>query len=465
MDKHTQLENLFNKARIQPVEASFGETKEQFLNATQGISPASAVKKVQFLTLKKWIIMLVTLNTIALLFLYTTSTENTTENTSAVKSNGIIETKINVPEKPESEKKNELNASIFVSTENVPHQGSSKLSEKPGSKYVPIQESIAIEKESTKNPEPEINYPNDEYPFPKLTEEEIEANHKEKKKMLKALAKFDKKTYAYIPSGTFEYNGKQFSVQAFYMQKTEVTNLQYRTFLFDLLIQGRKEEFKQAAPDQTLWVKILGESMYPMQTNYFSDELYNDYPVNNIPPEGAELYCKWISSELNKNYENGKNTAFNDVRIPYRSEWFYAASTGGKDLPYPWGTSSVVNESNCFLANFNFKTYSGKKDSLCDKGNGNPDALTTAGYVLGRANYTARVDSYNPNNNGLYNMSGNVAELVYEENSRKPGTSGGGWMSSEEELKINGTDPFKGATKAHPNIGFRVVMTYLVTNE
>ena len=57
----------------------------------------------------------------------------------------------------------------------------------------------------------------------------------------------------------------------------------------------------------------------------------------------------------------------------------------------------------------------------------------------------------------------NVAEMVYDTEKRKdlPRTVGGGWMSNEEELKILGPDPYSEKTEAHPNIGFRVVFSYM----
>ena len=121
----------------------------------------------------------------------------------------------------------------------------------------------------------------DEYIFPKLTNEEIAANHKQKKQMLKALEKLDRKVYSFLVSGSFDFNGKMTSVQAFIIQKTEVSNLEYRTFLFDLLIQGRKDEFLKAKPDQAMWTKLLGEFNKPMEELYFSHAAYNDYPVVN----------------------------------------------------------------------------------------------------------------------------------------------------------------------------------------
>ena len=83
--------------------------------------------------------------------------------------------------------------------------------------------------------------------------------------MLKALEKLDRKVYSFLVSGSFDFNGKMTSVQAFIIQKTEVSNLEYRTFLFDLLIQGRKDEFLKAKPDQAMWTKLLGEFNKPME--------------------------------------------------------------------------------------------------------------------------------------------------------------------------------------------------------
>jgi formylglycine-generating enzyme required for sulfatase activity len=73
---------------------------------------------------------------------------------------------------------------------------------------------------------------------------------------------------------------------------------------------------------------------------------------------------------------------------------------------------------------------------------------------------TAPVSSYYPNDFGIYNMCGNVAEMVYNDvETKAAGTAGGGWRNSEEEIKILGPDPYAGVTTANPAIGFRVVMT------
>ena len=136
--------------------------------------------------------------------------------------------------------------------------------------------------------------------------------------MVKAVVKLDKKEYSFIPSGAFTYAGIKTSVQAFVIQTTEVTNIQYKTFLFDLLIQDRKDEFLKAKPDQAMWVKELGKELKSMQDNYFANEEYDDYPVNNISREGTEMYCKWLTLEVNKISTSQNHPPINDIRLPLR---------------------------------------------------------------------------------------------------------------------------------------------------
>ena len=119
--------------------------------------------------------------------------------------------------------------------------------------------------------------------------------------MIKKLMKFDKKVYAYVPSGSTVLKGKKVSIQAFHIQTTEVSNLEYRTYLFDLLIQGRKEEFLKAKPDQMRWSKEYPSAyVKPMEEHYFTHAAYDHYPVVAISREGAELYCRWLTEEANK---------------------------------------------------------------------------------------------------------------------------------------------------------------------
>ncbi len=277
----------------------------------------------------------------------------------------------------------------------------------------------------------------DEY-IPTLTEEQRAANERQKQKMLKELGKRDKKDYAYLPSRPINIFGKEISIQAFYMRTTEVTNLEYRTFLFDLIIQGRTADFLIARPDQQMWTRISVGDMNPMEEMYFSHEAYNDYPVVNISEEGAKLYCEWLyDSYIASNYYK-KFGKIQPIRLPQYEEWYLAASNAGQDSIYPWGGEFPRNADGCYLAN-----YRPKLDDYDDDG----------GF------YTVKVDSYNPNKYGIYNLVGNVTEMVITKEGVRH--AGGSWMSPLHELRLDDKEHLQKREGPHPADGFRIVFTYL----
>jgi formylglycine-generating enzyme required for sulfatase activity len=484
--ENNRLDQLFKQAKEQQPEASFEETKESFLNALEATGKNTAGKGGNLFTFKKWIIMsIIGTITIAVGLSFLMPSEKKTNEKEIV-------TTIN---------KEEINQETLQ--EEVLLQVGNKAVEKPIRSITVVnmvRPTVAVElkpenplkeeylqHEDKKEKKVKGSFLKNEnkdssYVFPSLTTEQIDDNNKQKKNMLKELSKLDKKEYAYIPSGTFEWDNTQISVQAFYMQTNEVTILAYRTFLFDLLIQGRKDDFLKAKPDQTKWMEH-GDWMKPMQDKYFSHEAYNEYPINNISREGAEIYCWWITEEFN-NSSFKKKTPMNDARIPSHYEWIIAASEGGNKLPYPWGGPYARNMKGCYLANFkpgkvkvceslleNLKIDDKSEEAKAGKKYKTADDvylvdLLDNNYAADGGLYTVKTGSYLPNSYGLFNMSGNVAEMVYYNNDKsKPGTKGGGWNSVNSEIQINGKDPYNGVTKAHSNIGFRVVITFEEENK
>ena len=275
--------------------------------------------------------------------------------------------------------------------------------------------------------------------------------------MFKKNKRTDIRGYEFIPNGTYDRINDSISVNSFYMKQTEVTNLEYRTFLFDLLKQNRRKEFLLAKPDQTRWVIDYPYAFVePMKENYFSHPAYDHYPVVGITRDGAEMYCKWFTIELNKSF--GLKVV-NDVRLPTKYEWEYAAKGGMKKSPYPWGGPYLRNSNGCFLANF--KPGSKANEVVCESFKENKEVLSGGKFTADGAFFTAKVNSYNPNDFGLYCMSGNVAEMVVDEN-KMPATKGGSWSSIGQELQIiEGKDRFKGLTKPSVDVGFRPIVTYL----
>ncbi len=443
MDKQDKINDLFRIAREQEPITSFDETRERFLNSLGNKSLNETTKKVHFFNLKKWILMLTSIITIASLLFIFSSTENiekkasnkfNSNSCSVTFSKSTNKNNLYTVSKTEKEElKLEKDQLQFVeqnmlNSSNLLNEISSISRLKSGPYYFPH---VLVFR----------NIGDDSLSIPELTVQEIKCNNKQKKEMLKSFVKLNKYKFSYIPSGSFK--NKNLSVQGFYMQNTEVTNLEYRTFLKDLLIQRRTAEYIKARPNEKMWTVVCGEDNKPMENLYFSHIAYNQYPVCNISREAAEMYCVWLTQELIKSNYLNKNTHLNSVRIPSRTEWIYAASNLGESFFYPWGTDSVKNLSGKYLANF--KPLSNN-------------------YDLDGGFHTVKTISYNPNKIGMYCMSGNVAEMVYNSNNSKTdtGTAGGGWMDDSESIKINGIDKYEGVITAHPNIGFRIVMTYTV---
>jgi formylglycine-generating enzyme required for sulfatase activity len=283
------------------------------------------------------------------------------------------------------------------------------------------------------------------YVFPSLTEKEIKANENSKNKMAKAAFKLKKEKYYLIPGMNF------------YMQTAEVTNLEYRTFLFDLLIKGKKDEFLKAKPEQNLWINCNGTNKFDSNKDYyFSDKRFNEYPVVNISVEGAEMYCLWLKELLSEKMPNC------EVKLPTETEWMYAARAGKANATYPWGRDSIQNKNNRFLANCCMQKLKEKFNqpiSYPSPMKINLNAFTTAGMATGFDTLaTVLVYAYNPNDYYLYCMSGNVSEMVYVDGSKAVKTKGGNWASDFEHLKIGSEDEFRGGTKPSPMIGFRPII-------
>ena len=458
MSIENKMTELFGKAASKPVEASFDETKAHFLAGTGGGQSSTKPKNGKSLTLKIGLIMITVICgfVVALFMVPGESNETRLENpgvpieseTLLVEKNEVPPTSNNVTAAVDKGALDEQVTDLIVKADSASQQ--EFIVPKMRTLYVPPAPRIDIESMEPSG----LNWDD----IPELSEDFIRNNNKAKKKMLQVLLKLDTKHYAYVPSGSFKFQGKVVSVQAFHMGTAEVSNGQYKTFLYDLLIQGRQEDFLKARPDGSLWKKKVKGNTEALNDLYFEHAAFSNYPVCNISREGAEMYCVWLSTEVNKVIKRKGDVPMNDVRLPVRAEWALAASESGKSMLYPWSGSSVCNEDGCFLANFDAANYTGG------------DSKETKGKPSDGALFTARTKTYHPNEYGLYNMSGNVAEMVYDSYSdsrnlvrrgETVGTAGGGWMSPVEALQIEGSDEYSGYMEGHPNIGFRVVISYL----
>lgn len=161
----------------------------------------------------------------------------------------------------------------------------------------------------------------------------------------------------------------------------------------------RKEDLA-IYPDTMVWIHDYAYSFNePMARQYFSHPAFDDYPVVGVNWKQATAFTIWRSKFWNDWRRANKEVVVDEFRLPTEHEWEYAAR-GGRDLaPFPWGGPYIRNSKGCILANFK-------------PGRGN--------YPEDGGFYTVRADAYWPNDYGLYNMAGNVAEwtsTAFHENS------------------------------------------------
>jgi gliding motility-associated lipoprotein GldK len=280
-----------------------------------------------------------------------------------------------------------------------------------------------------------------------------------------------------IPAGTFHMGqadedpaatqinfNKQVTIGSFYMDDSEITNNEYRQFIDRLMedsvsVLGEDVIKEEYYPDTTVWVKDFAHHLGdPLQDYYYWHPGYDDYPVVGVDWEAAKYFSKWRTQ-----YWNDYRTSVGEVpmpafRLPSEAEWEYSAR-GGRDMAkYPWGNPYVRNAKGCMLANFK-------------PGRGN---FYDDGFA-----YTAPVQSYFPNDYGLFDMSGNVAEwcedafnpasvplvwdlnpTFFDEDEHRKVTRGGSWKDVAYYLETGTRSyEFKDSTRAY--IGFRNAMTHL----
>lgn len=226
-----------------------------------------------------------------------------------------------------------------------------------------------------------------------------------------------------------------------YAYRFETSNAEYEAFLKDLLHQKAFDLLEKCKITQADWIQLLPEQFRDQSHEVLFEVGHPedpDMPIVNISYEAAELYCEWLTKVYNQS--DFKRKKFQKVQfyIPDESEWEEAARGGHKDVPYPWGGYYFKNSKGCYLANVNpFVSKDPKVSS--------PESPGEDG-----AYFSARIDAYFPNDLGLYNMSGNVAEMI-----RGGDTKGGSWL---DPVALAAIDARHAHALPSPAAGFRVFM-------
>jgi gliding motility-associated lipoprotein GldK len=227
-----------------------------------------------------------------------------------------------------------------------------------------------------------------------------------------------------------------------------------------------KKDIINVYPDTLCWVHDFTYSFNePMTQNYFWHPAYDNYPVVGINWKQAKAFSVWRTQYMNSYLIHIGQVIVNDFRLPTESEWEWAARGGLQLSPYPWGGPYIRNSNGCFLGNF--KPLRGN-------------------YPDDGGLHTVIVAHYAPNDYGLYDMAGNVAEWTsnafdesayqfshdlnmdyqYDAKDSDPEVlkrkviRGGSWKDIGFFMQVS-TRTYEFQDTAKSYIGFRNVQTYL----
>ena len=271
----------------------------------------------------------------------------------------------------------------------------------------------------------------------------------------------------------FDWNNRpaRVTVSSFYMDQTEVTNFHWLEYLY-WISRAYNETYpmvyKNALPDTLVWRSKLGFNEKYVDY-YLRHPAYRDYPVVGVSWLQANDYCKWRTDRVNEyiliregilafnvdqrdentfntesyyagQYEEGLVKNIQDLnpsnvngkklgtrivrmedgillpryRLPTEAEWEFAATglignlqPGTENINerriYPWDGHWVRQDNAEFTGQIRANFVRGRGDYM-----------GVAGHLNDGADVTAPVESYWPNDYGLYHMAGNVSEWVLD---------------------------------------------------
>ena len=271
------------------------------------------------------------------------------------------------------------------------------------------------------------------------------------KEQIKLHKLFNKRltSYIYIPTGSYytsEAGLPLKSFNSFYMFQTETSNFNWLEFLNDMEDQVSSDSLLQLMPDTSIWKNNISDY-------YLRHPAYRHYPVVGITYEQIQVYCQWLTDKLN----NSNISPFKQVivRLPYESEWEYAAQAGNAANPFPWKEEGFIDyEHKSYKANF--KAIDQSRIQIDSNNTCNITKSTEIHQIttLEELEFTAPCLSYLPNNYGLYNMAGNVSEFVQEKGILK----GGSFESTGYYLNLYKHESYNSENYRSNHSGFRIVL-------
>ena len=268
---------------------------------------------------------------------------------------------------------------------------------------------------------------------------------------------------------SYEWNNvaRRVTVSSFYMDETEITNHQYKEYLYWLRQRygdSYPEVVRNALPDTLVWREELSYNE-PFVETYFRHPAYDDYPVVGVNWLQASEFCKWRTDRVNemvlvskgvlnidlegkddntfntesylvgqytgnvrKNLKNlgpeggERQVQFEDgivlpaYRLPTEAEWEFAAlglqgnmvSEQDERISdrriYPWNGNTVRYQKR--------DKYQGKMMANFKRSDG--DYMGMSGNLNDHASGPSRARAFFPNDFGLFNMAGNVNEWTMD---------------------------------------------------
>lgn len=265
------------------------------------------------------------------------------------------------------------------------------------------------------------------------------------------LPKALKDAYVWVPAGELRLDGQVFQVGNYFLSPVEVTNAEYMAFVQAVREKDAAAELGIVLPDTQQWRSPTSYNE-PYVTHYHSHAAYANYPVVNVGHAAALRFCAWQEEKINAQATDGLRYT---VRLPSRSEWVRAANGNYQGHSYAWGGPSINNAKGQPLCNYRHvgdqSIRAGKEPGSYEVVQPIGDPMGVAGHLTDNADITAPVNAYWPNAFGLYNMNGNVAELLAE-----PGqAAGGSWASPGFDVRNCSVMPVDGPS---PFVGFRTLV-------
>lgn len=254
---------------------------------------------------------------------------------------------------------------------------------------------------------------------------------------------------------------RRITVSSFYMDETEIANVHYLEYLYWLdRVFGTDypEVYRKALPDTLVWRSKLAY-LEPLVENYLRHPAYQQYPVVGVNWLQANDFAAWRTDRVNEailiregilrvnpaqvNEDNFNTDAYlagqyeglvkSDLhdynpnrdtrkvrmedgiflpryRLPTEAEWEYAALAQIGNTVYERVTNRKEYPWNGHIVRDASEKHKGEMLANFKRGRG--DNMGTAGFLNDNADITSPVLNYIPNDYGLYNMGGNVAEWV-----------------------------------------------------